>query len=59
MGRKTVKRPKKTVIISKGKNKGDKVVMKKAPGGKWYPSKVLKDKGKNSTLKNNSGIKFK
>lgn len=48
-----------TKIIVKGKNKGDRVRFRVAPSGKPYPIKVLNDKGNNSTLKNNSGVKFK
>lgn len=58
MGRPTVKRKTFTKIITKGKNKGDKVVFKVGPSGKPYPTRVLNDKGNNSTLKNNSGVKF-
>ena len=47
-----------TKTIQRGPNKGDKVQFKVAPSGKPYPVRVLKDKGKNSTLKNNPGVKI-
>ena len=40
-----------TKTITRGANKGDKVKFKVAPSGKPFPSRVLKDKGNNSTLK--------
>lgn len=47
-----------TVTISRGPNKGDRVQKRVAPGGKEYPIRVLHDKGNNSTLKNNPGVRF-
>lgn len=47
-----------TKIITRGPNKGDKVVFKGSPSGKPFPTRVIKDVGKNSTLKNNAGVKF-
>ncbi len=47
-----------TKVITRGPNKGDTVVFKGSPSGKPFPVRVLKDKGNNSTLKNNSGVKF-
>lgn len=47
-----------TKTISRGPNKGDRVQFKVASGGKPFPVRVLKDKGSNSTLKNNAGVKF-
>ena len=47
-----------TKKITRGKNKGDIVKFKVAKGGKPFPTRVLKDTGKRSTLRNNSGVKF-
>ncbi len=47
-----------TKTIERGPNKGDLVRFKVAPSGKPYPVRVLHDKDKNSTLKNNPGVKF-
>lgn len=47
-----------TKTITRGPNKGDRVSFKVAKGGKPFPTRVLRDKGNNSTLKNNPGIKF-
>lgn len=47
-----------TKIIRQGPNKGDRVQFKVGPSGKPYPRRVLLDKGNNSTLKNNPGVKF-
>ncbi len=47
-----------TKNITRGPNKGDKVSFKVASGGKPFPTRVIKDKGSNSTLKNNPGVKF-
>lgn len=47
-----------TKVITRGPNKGDKVSFKVAKGGKPFPTRVLVDKGKNSTLRDNSGVKF-
>ena len=47
-----------TKTLTRGPNKGDSVVFKVAPGGKPYPSRVLRDKGGDSTLKDNAGVKF-
>ena len=40
-----------TKTIQRGPNKGDLVQFKVAPSKKPFPTRVLKDKGKNSTLK--------
>ena len=37
--------------VSRGPNKGDTVRFRVAPSGKAYPTRVLKDRGNNSTLK--------
>ena len=58
MGRKPVRRKTFTKTITKGKNKGDLVKFKVAPGGKPYPVRVIRDRGKRSTLRNNRGVKF-
>lgn len=58
MGRKRVKRKTFTKTIRKGKNKGDVVKFKIAPGGKPYPVRVFKDRGRRSTLRGNRGVKF-
>lgn len=47
-----------TKTISRGPNKGDKVVFKGSPSGKPFPTRVLHDKGGDSTLKDNPGVKF-
>jgi len=47
-----------TKTIEQGPNKGDRVTFKVGPSGKPYPARVLRDKGNNSTLKNNPGVKF-
>lgn len=47
-----------TRTITKGPNKGDKVVFKFATGGKPFPIRVIKDVGKKSTLRNNPGVKI-
>ena len=47
-----------TKTISRGPNKGDRVKFKVAPSGKPFPQRVLSDKGGNSTLRNNPGVKF-
>lgn len=46
-----------TKTISQGPNKGDRVAFKVGPSGKPYPTRVVNDKGGNSTLRNNSGVK--
>lgn len=46
-----------TKTITRGPNKGDRVSFKVSPSGKPYPTRVLHDKGGNSTLRNN-GIPF-
>lgn len=48
--------------ITRGPNKGDTVRVKAKSAadmrkGNWYPVAVLKDKGGNSTLRNNPGVK--
>lgn len=40
-----------TKTITQGPNKGDKVKFKVSPSGKPFPTRVITDKGKNSTLK--------
>ncbi len=47
-----------TKTISRGPNKGDRVRFRVAPSGKPYPIRVLNDKGSNSTLRDNPGVKF-
>jgi hypothetical protein len=47
-----------TKTIERGPNKGDTVQFKVAPGGKPFPQRVLADRGKPSTLRDNSGVKF-
>jgi len=47
-----------TKVIERGPNKGDTVQFKVGPSGKPFPQKVVKDKGNNSTLKDNSGVTF-
>lgn len=47
-----------TKTISQGPNKGDRVRFRVAPSGKPYPIRVLRDKGGDSTLKDNAGVKF-
>lgn len=46
-----------TKTIEQGPNKGDRVAFKVAPSGKQYPTRVLNDKGSNSTLRDN-GVPF-
>lgn len=40
-----------TKTIERGPNKGDKVKFKVAPSGKPFPTRILNDKGNNSTIK--------
>ena len=40
-----------TKTITRGPNKGDKVSFKVAKGGKPFPTRVIKDVGKKSTLR--------
>jgi len=47
-----------TKTITRGPNKGDRVVFQVAPSGKPFPIRVLNDKGKDSTLRNNPGVKI-
>lgn len=47
-----------TKVLTRGPNKGDRVSFKVGPSGKPYPTRVLNDKGRNSTLRNNPGVKF-
>lgn len=47
-----------TKVVTQGPNKGDKVAFKVGPSGKPYPTRVVSDKGKNSTLRNNPGVKI-
>lgn len=60
MGRKRVGKTGSTFTkkITRGPNKGDNVTFRVAPSGKPYPIRVNKDKGNNSTLKDNPGVKF-
>lgn len=46
-----------TKTITQGPNKGDRVTFKVAPSGKPFPIRVLRDKGGDSTLRNN-GVPF-
>jgi hypothetical protein len=47
-----------TRTIARGPNKGDKVTFKFGPSGKPYPTRVVRDVGRNSTLRDNPGVKF-
>ena len=47
-----------TKTVTRGPNKGDRVRFKVGPSGKPYPTRVVKDTGSASTLKDNSGVKF-
>ncbi len=48
-----------TKIMTKGPNKGDTHRLQVVSGGgNFFPIAVLKDKGNNSSLKNNPGVKF-
>ena len=47
-----------TKKITRGPNKGDTVAFKVASGGKPFPTRVVRDTGSKSTLRNNPGIKF-
>lgn len=47
-----------TKTIEKGPNKGDRVSFKVAKGGKPFPTKVHRDVGRPSTLRDNSGVEF-
>ncbi len=40
-----------TKTITRGPNKGDRVSFKGTPSGKPFPTRVLRDKGGDSTLK--------
>lgn len=40
-----------TKTVTQGPNKGDRVAFKVARGGKPFPTRVVSDKGKNSTLR--------
>jgi hypothetical protein len=42
-----------TKKITRGPNKGDTVQFKGSPSGKPFPSRVIKDVGGNSTLRDN------
>lgn len=46
-----------TKTVTRGPNKGDRVAFKVGPSGKPFPTRVINDKGGNSTLRNNSGVK--
>lgn len=46
-----------TKTVTQGPNKGDRVAFKVGPSGKPFPTRVINDKGGNSTLRNNSGVK--
>ena len=47
-----------TKTIERGPNKGDRVSFKVAPGGHPYPTRVIRDVGSTSTLRDNPGVKF-
>lgn len=47
-----------TRTIKRGPNVGDKVQFKGSPSGKPYPTRVIHDKGNNSTLRDNPGVRF-
>ena len=47
-----------TKKITRGPNKGDTVSFKVARGGKPFPTRVVKDVGTRSTLRNNPDVKF-
>lgn len=47
-----------TKIITRGPNKGDRVRFRVGPSGHPYPIAVVNDKGNNSTLKDNPGVKM-
>lgn len=40
-----------TKTVTRGPNKGDRVAFKVAPGGKPFPTRVLRDVGAKSTLR--------
>lgn len=44
--------------ITRGPNKGDTVQFKFARGGKPFPTRVVRDVGTPSTLRDNPGVKF-
>jgi hypothetical protein len=49
--------------ITRGPNKGDTIIAKAKSAaamkaGNWWPTRVIKDRGGNSTLRDNSGVKF-
>lgn len=44
--------------ITRGPNKGDTVTFKGSPSGKPFPTRVVKDTGRKSTLRNNPGVKI-
>ena len=45
-----------TKTIEQGPNKGDRVRFQVAPSGKPFPIRVLRDKGKDSTLRDRPGL---
>ena len=47
-----------TKVITRGPNKGDETRFRVGPSGKPYPIQVLRDKNSDSTLRDNSGVKF-
>lgn len=47
-----------TKRVTRGPNKGDLTRFKVARGGKPFPVAVLQDRGRNSTLRDNSGVRF-
>ena len=47
-----------TKVVTRVPNKGDLTKFKGSPSGKPWPVRVLHDKGGDSTLRNNPGVKF-
>ena len=47
-----------TKRITQGPNKGDTVTFKVSPSGKPFPTRVVRDVGTRSTLRNNPRVKF-
>lgn len=47
-----------TKTITQGPNKGDKVSFKVSPSGKPFPTRVIRDVGNPSTLRDNPGVKI-
>jgi hypothetical protein len=49
--------------ITRGPNKGDTIIAKAKSvaamkAGNWWPTRVTNDRGGNSTLRDNPGVKF-